>query len=89
MDISLPSDLENFIEESIRKGTFVDASEVVSEALLRMREQEAAMPTDPQELSRFRSAIQAGIDQAERGECTPWNAEEVRNEGLKRLRGRP
>src|SRR5262245_26180681 len=41
MEISLPPKLENFIHAQVRAGRYVDAQEVVRDALRRMQEVEA------------------------------------------------
>jgi putative addiction module CopG family antidote len=41
MEISLPPKLENFINAQVRAGRYVDAQEVVRDALRRMQEAEA------------------------------------------------
>ena len=86
MQISLPSDLERFVDEKVSQGEYANASEVVSEALSIWRQQTALTPEDIEELRR---EIMIGVEEIERGECGEWNAEEIKSEGRRLLRERP
>lgn len=44
MDISIPADLEQFIEEQVKAGQFNSPSDVVSEALRTLKFQQEAIP---------------------------------------------
>ncbi|NNM74711.1 type II toxin-antitoxin system ParD family antitoxin [Enterovirga aerilata] len=64
MNIDLTAELAEFVEHEVRSGRYTSASELVHESLIlleREREYEAE-----RELA-LREAVQAGIDQAERG----------------------
>ena len=62
MNISIPSDLESFVEELMRTGSFHDPAEVVGEALRALKRQE-----------QLRRAIQAGVDELDRGEYVEYD----------------
>lgn len=77
-NVSLPSDLEEFIESKVACGEYVHASEVVRDALrLLMRE-------DAEKLERMRADIQKGIDDIENGRFLPHDEAwaEVRARGM-------
>jgi len=79
MQISLPPDLQQFIEESVKKGQYATPDEVVADGLQLLRE----MPAWTEQT--LREAINVGIEQIERGEVAPWDAEEVKAEGRRLL----
>ncbi|MGA0597956.1 type II toxin-antitoxin system ParD family antitoxin [Enterovirga sp. CN4-39] len=64
IDISLTSELAEFVEHEVRSGRYSSASEVVRESLLLL-ESEREFEAERQAL--LKSAVQAGIDQAEQG----------------------
>lgn len=65
LTVSLTTEWEEFIEERVKSGRYLSASEVVRDALrqLLMRENEQAA-----ELERLRSQIGVGLEQARAGE---------------------
>ena len=64
IDISLTSELAEFVEHEVRSGRYSSASEVVRESLLLL-ESEREFEAERQAL--LKAAVQAGIDQAEQG----------------------
>jgi antitoxin ParD1/3/4 len=65
MNVSLTPELEELIHTKVASGLYLSASEVVREALRLLEERDSANATKFAELQQ---AIQAGIDQADRGE---------------------
>ena len=61
MAVTIPEELQQFVEHAIASGKYRSWDEVVSEALRLLRERE-------EKLDRLRSDIQLGIDQLGRGE---------------------
>jgi antitoxin ParD1/3/4 len=57
MNVSLPPDLESFVQNLVLSGSYSGPDEVVGEALLRFKRQE-----------ELRREIQKGIGQLDRGE---------------------
>lgn len=85
MDVSklpLPPDLREFVRVKMRTGEYASENEVVCEALsfLRERDQIRAM-----RLAELRRAVQIGVDQLDRGDSKPFDAEELKAEVRKRL----
>jgi antitoxin ParD1/3/4 len=81
IDISLTSELAEFVEHEVRSGRYSSASEVVRQGLTLLeseRELQAARH------ALLKAAVQAGIDQAEQGIFSSRTiadiAEEVRTE---------
>jgi putative addiction module antidote protein, CC2985 family len=63
LHISLPEELDNFVQRTMKSGRYEDESEVVREALRRM---EAADLKE--ELAQFERAFAGGHDRAESDE---------------------
>lgn len=68
MTIQLPADLEIRIQELVARGDYLDASEVVREAmgLLAARDDQRA---------ELRAKLRSGLDQLDRGEGVPFTPE--------------
>jgi putative addiction module CopG family antidote len=62
MNVPIPNDLESFIEELIRTGSYHDPSEIVGEALRALKRQE-----------QLRRAVQLGVDELDRGEYIEYD----------------
>ena len=85
MNVSLTPELERLINDKVEKGTYQTASEVVREALRLLKHKDEG-------LVQLRSDIQAGLDQAGRGDYTEYDprsasklAARVKARGRKRL----
>jgi antitoxin ParD1/3/4 len=63
MTITLNAQLEAAIRQKIETGLYVDADEVVREALRALEERER--------LQQLRAKLQSGLDQLDRGEGRP------------------
>jgi antitoxin ParD1/3/4 len=79
MNVSLTPELERYINQKIESGLYQTASEVVRAGLRLLAEREDLHRQTVEELRR---ELQAGIDEADRGELSPLDAEGT----LKRLR---
>ena len=79
MNVSLTPELERYINQKIESGLYQTASEVVRAGLRLLEEREDLHRQTVEELRR---KLQAGIDEADRGELSPLDAEGA----LKRLR---
>ncbi len=88
MNISLTPELEQYVNGKVDSGMYHSASEVIREGLRLLREKEELHRTKLEELRR---EIQIGLDQAERGQVSPFNEEtlkEVKARGRQRLAGK-
>ncbi|MBP9722726.1 MAG: type II toxin-antitoxin system ParD family antitoxin [Gammaproteobacteria bacterium] len=61
MNISLPKELENYVNQKVSSGLYTSASEVVRESLRVMLTYEDAKK---QQLLKLNQEIQAGVEQA-------------------------
>jgi len=77
MNVNLTPELEKLVQEKVASGLYNNQSEVVREALRLLVEQDRLREA---RLERLRSALAAGLDQAERGELLdgPEVVEELR-----------
>lgn len=85
MNISLTPELEKFVSSKVESGMYHTASEVIREGLRLLKEKEEL---HQRKLVELRAAIQEGIDQADRGQVSPFNEEtlkEVRARGREKL----
>jgi antitoxin ParD1/3/4 len=74
MNISLTSELEEFVASKVESGLYQTASEVIREGLRLLRERDEL---HQQQLEELRRAIAIGIDQADQGKVTPFNDETI------------
>ena len=81
MNISLTSELENFVANKVETGMYQTASEVVREGLRLLKEREQLQREKWEELHR---EIALGLQQADEGKVGPLNAKET----LARVRGK-
>ena len=65
MNISMPPELENFVHSQIALGVYGSESELVSEALRLLYDQEDARR---RKIKQLNADIQIGLDQIENGE---------------------
>lgn len=79
MQISLPADLEQFVEEKVKAGQYERADDVVEDGLRLLRH----LPEWTNE--ELRKEIEIGLAQLERGEGKPWSVTEIIAEGQRRL----
>ncbi|HAX79272.1 MAG TPA: type II toxin-antitoxin system ParD family antitoxin [Cyanobacteria bacterium UBA11372] len=65
MNVSLTPELEQYVQEKVKSGKYLSASEVMREALRLLQEQDQIRQL---RLEKLRSEIAIGIEQADRGE---------------------
>jgi antitoxin ParD1/3/4 len=74
MNVSLTSELEQYVARKVESGLFQSASEVVRAGLRLLREQDELHQTRLEELRR---ELAIGIEQADQGRTKPFTAETV------------
>jgi antitoxin ParD1/3/4 len=90
MNISLTPDLDNWVAEQVKTGSYLSATELICEALRLLQNSEAVQR---QKLNSLRADIKQGIDDLEAGRYTVFNqdfvddllAETEQNAGLMAL----
>jgi antitoxin ParD1/3/4 len=82
MNINLTPRLEDMVRRKVASGLYTSASEVVREALRLMEEQDRVRAA---KLEQLRQDICEGLNS---GEPTPWDPEEIKQEGRKRRAAR-
>jgi antitoxin ParD1/3/4 len=85
MHVALTPDLEKLVASHVASGDYQSAAEVVRDALLLLDEQKRFAAMRREELRRD---IAVGVDQADQGECTPFDTqalEGIKAEGRKRV----
>lgn len=88
MNVSLTPELEQYVNGKVQSGMYHTASEVIREGLRLLKEREEL---HQQKLADLRREIQIGIDQAVRGQVSPFNEttlERVKAEGRERLKAK-
>lgn len=82
MNVSLTSELEQYIQEKVSSGLYYSASEVVREGLRLLKERDQFQQIRLQEL---RQDIQTGLDS---GEATPLDMQAIKAKARQRRRQR-
>jgi antitoxin ParD1/3/4 len=71
MNVSLTSQLEQYVEEKVKSGLYFTASEVIRDGLRLLREQDE---TRGRKVKALQDKIDRGIAQLDRGEGIPGPA---------------
>ena len=78
--VSLPPELDQFVEAKVASGRYPSASEVIREGLQLLKDRDVSRQDA---LEEVRKKIAVGLDQAERGEL--FDGEEVFRSILEKL----
>jgi antitoxin ParD1/3/4 len=70
MNVSLTTEMEEWVQRKVGSGLYTSASEVVREAIRSLYEREMRQST---KLLNLREAISAGIQSAETGKMHDWS----------------
>ncbi|MEI7869101.1 MAG: type II toxin-antitoxin system ParD family antitoxin [Candidatus Methylumidiphilus sp.] len=70
MHINLSQEMEQYLQSKIGTGFYSNATEVVCDAIRRMREEDEKLVT-------LRAAVQVGDDQLDRGEGVAYTTERL------------
>ena len=74
MDISLPAELEQFIQTQLDRGSYQSASEVIGDGLRLLQEKKIFQQI---KIDKLREEIQKGIDQINNGEYSVYDSESL------------
>jgi len=101
VNISITRHLAGYIRKNVKSGRYNNASEVVREALQRMKEQDARAIrfTQPgaedilfslsgKQIQGIRQSVRAGIESLERGDFTEYEGREGLNELSKTVKAK-
>jgi antitoxin ParD1/3/4 len=72
MNVSLTPELEQYVSKKVESGLYQTASEVIREGLRLLKDKE---DLHQRKLAVLRHDTQIGIDQADRGELSPLEAQ--------------
>ena len=73
--MTLPPELQRFVEDKVRAGQYASAEEVVRGALAMLRDQEELSAA---ELADLRRDVREGLDQLDRGDGEAWDVERAK-----------
>ena len=85
MNLSLSPKLEKLVKDKVASGMYHSVSEVVREALTVLEERDQLRQ---RRLDQLRREIARGVEQVEQGQVRPFDAEEIKVEGRRRLASR-
>lgn len=85
MTISLSPEMQRFVEEKVKSGQYTSADDVMRHALALLRAQDTTTPDDVAEL---RLLLAPALEQADRGQLTPLDMDEVKRKAEERRRAR-
>jgi antitoxin ParD1/3/4 len=74
MNVSLTTELEEFVNRKVGSGLYQTASEVVRDGLRLLRERDELHQT---KLDELRREIAIGVEQAAQGKVAPFNEETI------------
>jgi len=81
MNISLPAEMERFLDEEVRRGRYSSKEEAVGKAVELLKEMEEGE-------SQLETLLQEAEDSGPATEMTAQDWADIENEGLRRLRSR-
>lgn len=84
MNVSLTSELENYVKAKVATGMYNSVSEVMREALRLMEERDAMQAV---RLEALRQDINKGLDSLEREGSKPLDMEAIKAKGRAKLAG--
>jgi len=84
MNVSLTTELENYVKAKVATGMYNSVSEVVREALRVMEERDAMQAM---KLEALRREIHQGLTSIEQGQSKPLDIEEIKSKGRAQGKG--
>ena len=79
MTIALPSELEEIVNAKIQSGQYSSSGEVIRAGLQLLNEQDTLRQI---KLEHLRKDISVGVEQADRGDLAPLDAEDIIRRGM-------
>jgi Arc/MetJ-type ribon-helix-helix transcriptional regulator len=78
MKLAIRSDLEAYLRQQVKVGRYADFNQALNGALEVARDQETLTPED---LAHLRREVRLGLDAADRGEFSDFNANDIKVQG--------
>ena len=85
MTLTLPAELEKFIEQSVKAGRFASESELLCEAVETLKTREEFREF---QLAGMREKLRAGLADLDAGRVAEWDGEEIKRKGRELLAAR-
>ena len=85
MTLTLPAELEKFIEQSVRAGRFASESELLREAVETLKTREEFREF---QIAGMRENLRAGIADLDAGRIAEWDGGEIKRKGRELLAAR-
>jgi antitoxin ParD1/3/4 len=83
MEVTLSAELQQFVEQKLRTGSFSSATDVVAGALQLMKLEDEISGLDP---ARLRAEIEVGLEQSRHGLSTPLDMNQIKQKIQERTR---
>lgn len=81
MNVSLTTELEQYVQSKVDSGLYHSASEVIREGLRLLKDKDSLQEI---KLNTLRQDLQQAIDQADRGEFSQRSISDLKAEGRRR-----
>ena len=85
MTVTLPAELEEFIEQSVKAGRFASESELLREAIETLKTREEFREF---QLAGMREKLRAGVADLDAGRVAEWNGDDIKRKGREMLAAR-
>ncbi len=82
MTVSLPAEMEEFVNAKVRSGEYPCVSELVHYSLYLLQDRDALRQI---KMERLRKDIAVGVESADRGELAPLDVENIIARGRERF----
>lgn len=76
--LNLSPELQEFVEEALRSGRFVDESELLREALETLRTREEFRQF---QVAKLKEKLRDGLVDCDSGRVAEWDGEEIKRKG--------
>ena len=78
MIVTLPAELQEFIEQSVKAGRFADEKELLCEAISTLKTREEFRQF---QVAGVREKLRAGLADLDAGRVAEWNGEDIKRKG--------
>lgn len=85
MTVTLPAELQEFIEQSVKAGRFADEKELLCEAIETLKTREEFRQF---QIAGLREKLRAGLADLDAGRVAEWNAADIKRKGRELLAAR-